>query len=126
MKGFTLIELVGAIVILGIIGLITIPVIDKSLSSGKDNIYEVQVTQIKKGIKDYYAENLEEVNEILTNDGKYCKTISELQSAGNLELDIKNPKNNEYFDASTKVCIVCSLNDKGECNFKKFDYTVGE
>ena len=76
------------------------------------------------------------VNEVLEETGE--KTGDEVEEKIN---EIKNSilscineeqvtivfiKNNEYFDASTKVCIVCSLNDKGKCNFKKFDYTVGE
>ena len=41
-KGFTLAELLGVIAILGIIAMITVPVIDRSLNQGKSNLSETQ------------------------------------------------------------------------------------
>ena len=48
-KGFTLIELLGVVAVLGIIAIITVPVINRSLSQSKENLYDVQIEQIKKG-----------------------------------------------------------------------------
>lgn len=101
-KGFTLSELLGVIALLGIISLITVPAIDRSLNKGKTELYETQIEQLKKGLKDYLAENIKEMPQ--TTGEKTCKTISELQSAGSLPLNIKNPQTNEAFSQTTKVC----------------------
>ncbi len=102
-KGFTLSELLGVIALLGIISLITVPAIDRSLNKGKTELYETQIEQLKKGLKDYLAENIKEMPQ--TTGEKTCKTISELQSAGSLPLNIKNPQTNEAFSQTTKVCV---------------------
>ena len=88
-RGFTLAELLGVIAILGIIAMITVPVIDKSLNQGKSNLSETQEQQLIKGLKDYYAENVREMPKNIGD--KKCLKISDLQNNGYLPLDIKNP-----------------------------------
>ncbi len=116
-KGFTLAELLGVIALLGIISLITVPAIDRSLNKGKTELYETQIQQLKKGLKDYLSENIKEMPQ--TDGKKTCKTISELQSDGYLPLNIKNPKTNEVFSQTTEVCV-----EKVENN--EFKYYVNE
>lgn len=102
-KGFTLAELLGVIAILGIIALITVPAINRSLNQGKNDLYETQIEQLKKGAQDYYTEHLSEMPKEVGSSA--CKTIDELQKNGYLPLDIKNPKTNENFPLTTKVCV---------------------
>ena len=47
-RGFTLAELLGVIAILGVIALITVPAINRSLDSGREDLYKTQIEQIKK------------------------------------------------------------------------------
>ena len=115
-KGFTLIELLGVVAVLGIIAIITVPVINRSLSQSKENLYDVQIEQIKKGCQDYYSEHLSELPE---NNALACKTIEELQKGGYLPLDIKNPKTNDLFDVNMRVCVKRSNN-------KKLEYIIYE
>ena len=42
-RAFTLIELMGVIIVLGLIALIAIPTIDKSIKNSKENLYKVQI-----------------------------------------------------------------------------------
>ena len=51
-KAFTLVELVGAIVILGIIAIIAIPLVDKTLKENKERAYLTQIESIKESTKD--------------------------------------------------------------------------
>ena len=90
-SGFTLIELLGVIVILTILSLITIPIIDGSLNKGKKGLLDVQKKQIINGLKNYYAENIEEYNSI---DAEKCVKIEDLKTYGYLPSDINNPDNN--------------------------------
>lgn len=102
-NGFTLAELLGVIAILGIIALITVPAIDRSINQGKDDLYKTQIEQLKKGGEDYYTKHLSEMPKEI--DKTACKTIAELQKEGYLPLDIKNPKTDKNFLPTTKVCI---------------------
>ncbi len=102
-KGFTLAELLGVIAILGIIALITVPAINRSLSQGREDLYLTQIEQIEKGAQDYYTEHTDELPEEIGDTA--CKTIDELQTSGYLPLDIENPKTGENFSLTTEVCI---------------------
>lgn len=102
-NGFTLAELLGVIAILGVIALITVPAINRSLNQGKDDLYNTQIEQLKKGAQDYYTEHLDEMPETINSSS--CKTIDELQEGGYLPLDIKNPKTDENFSLTTKICV---------------------
>ena len=86
-NGFTLAELLGVIAILGIIAMITVP----------------QIEQLEKGAQDYYTEHLDEMPDDI--NASNCKTIDELQKGGYLPLDIKNPKTDEAFPLTTKICV---------------------
>lgn len=115
-KGFTLIELLGVIVVLGVIAVIAIPVIDNSINKNKEELYQTQINQIIKGAEDYYASHIKELPK--NNGETKTKTIRDLQNAGNLPLDIKNPKTGNHFPPTTTVTIT-KVND----NYK---YTVNE
>lgn len=110
-KGFTLIELLGVVAILGIIALIAVPVIDNSLNKSRYELYATQIEQIEKGMEDYHAQNIQEVNDALANSSEFCKTIKELQDDGKLQLDIKNPITNENFPETTEVCVARENNN---------------
>lgn len=108
-KGFTLIELLGVIVVLGILAIIAIPIVDRSLNESKESLYETQIEQIIKGAEDYYTKNLDELPQ---NDGAKDEiTVRELQDAGFLPLDIKNPKTNGNVSPNTKVIVTKSGNN---------------
>lgn len=102
-NGFTLIELLGVIVVLTILSLITIPIIEKSLNQGKKNISKVQEQQLIKGLKNYYAENINELNEMI--NGEYCKDFSFLKENGYLPESIDNSDNDGMSFNGTKVCV---------------------
>ena len=101
--GFTLAELLGVIAILGIIAMITVPAINRSLNQGREDLYQTQIKQLEKGAQDYYTEHLDEMPDSINSSS--CKTINELQKEGYLPLDIKNPKTDEAFPLTTKICV---------------------
>lgn len=123
-NGYTLIELLGVIVIISVLALITVPIIDSSLNKGKQNLSDVQEKQIIKGLKDYYSANLNELS--ILNDGETCKKISEIRDAGFLPSEIKDPKSNTDYDVlNKKVCVkktsaTCSSHLDEDCY--SYDY----
>lgn len=56
-KGFTLIEILAVITILGILGLVTIPIISKSVEKSKIKAYRETINSIIESTKIYRANN---------------------------------------------------------------------
>ncbi len=115
-KGFTLIELLGVIAVLGIIASIAIPIIDNSIKQNRQYLYDTQISQIIKGAEGYYAVHL---GELPKTEGATSEiTIQKLQTEGNLDLNIVNPKTNEVFPPTTTI-VVTKVG-------KNFKYSVKE
>ena len=56
-KGFTMVELLGAIVILGVLMLVAIPSVSTYIQKSKDRYYETQKKQLISATKDYLKNN---------------------------------------------------------------------
>ena len=50
-KGFTLIELLGVVTILAMLGMIIVPTVSKVVSDNKQQLYDVQIRNIKSGTR---------------------------------------------------------------------------
>lgn len=98
-KGFTLVELLGVIVILGLIATIAIPIINSSINSSKLKAYNEQVKTIEKSGQTYMSKNSLKLPS-QTEGKECCIKVSTLQKEGLLtDEDIKNPN---YKKNSTK------------------------
>ena len=88
-KGFTLIELIMVICLLGIIAIITVPVITKLINNSKDESYKEQKKLVINAAKQYMtAEKSKSEFGIST-----CINVADLQKFGYLSKNsIKNPK----------------------------------
>ncbi len=89
-KGFTLVELLGVIIILGVISLITFPIIDKSIKNGKEKSLEQVIHNIEKAAYEYSIKN-----ELLYSTVYNKIELSTLISSGFLKENIINPITNE-------------------------------
>ena len=93
-KGFTLIELMGVIVILGIIGLIVMPVIQGTIKENTTKLCKDQIKIFEKAAKNYVASNpYKDYNDQKNNS----KTLKQLVDEGYLEeSQLKNPKGGSF------------------------------
>ena len=102
-KGFTLAELLGVIIILGVIASIATISITNSMKTSKEELYDLQVENIINGAKTWASGNVFELPE---NDGEAIYlTLAELKQAGFVEKDITNPLTNELFSDQLQVKI---------------------
>lgn len=91
-KGFTLVELLGVIVILGLIAMIAIPTINSALNSSRDKAYNEQVRTIEQSARTYMSENSLKLPR-KTEGSTCCIKVDTLKQYGLLTSDdIKNPK----------------------------------
>ena len=103
-KGFTLVELLGVIVLLGILGIVIIPKVGDSITNSKETALKTQEESIKKAAYDFLVDNTEFLEE---NDTITIK-LGVLKQKGYLPVNIKNPKtrkniSNESLITVTKI-----------------------
>lgn len=114
-KGFTLIELIGVIVILALLTLIIVPNVVTYLQQGISNSKEYQNESIVLGAKNWASDHKDE----LPDAGNSLNLqLSTLQSEGYIEKNIKDPETGEALDANA-VCVVITTE-----NGKKYNYAV--
>ncbi|MDD2377575.1 MAG: DUF5011 domain-containing protein [Bacilli bacterium] len=94
-NGFTLIEVLGVIIILSLLSLIAIPAIEKQLQNGKDKFYDIQIKTIEASLKDWKADNLLNIPKYHNNT--LTITLYQLKQAGKIDADLVNPKTNQSF-----------------------------
>lgn len=88
-KGFTLVELLGVITILGIIALIAIPSIDYLVGNNKEKLRDVQINTILDGLKTWGDANTGALPE---NDGdSIIIKLAYLKKSGFLTYDFNDP-----------------------------------
>ena len=114
-KGFTLIELLSVLVLLGMISLITIPIIDKILKENREDLYQTNVEMLEEGAKSWASANVFSLPEA---DGQFIDlTICDLEKAGFIEIFYKDSYvritkdaygfNYEYNETSGTESAVC-------------------
>lgn len=116
-KGFTLVELLGVVVLLGVLGLAIIPKIGDSINNSKQSAYNTQVESIKKGITDFLIDN----SDILLDNSVFSFNLGTIIRGGYLPLNITNPITRKKFSHDSTV--VVSINDgKYDIDLDLFDY----
>lgn len=110
-KGFTLVEVLAVIVIIGLIFLMTFPTILNSIKKSQDKIDDNTFELIKSSTKEYTNDNLDELED------NYCVDIATLISDGYIDEDIVTAKDNDLLSKSINYNdnnyeIVDSCNDE--------------
>lgn len=106
-KGFTLAELLGVIVILGMIAVLVIPVVDKNLKQSKQDLYNMQIESIEKASKNWVASHMMEIPE---GDTEFTIHLSDLKAEGLIDKDIKNPVTKKQFPDTMEIRVTITGN----------------
>lgn len=104
-KGFTLVELLGVIVILGIIGTLVTPLVVNLINEGKEDVNNMQIETVKRAAKNYANAH---VYSLADCDNCVVKelTIEDLKNDGFLEeKELKEITSDNNIDDSAKVQI---------------------
>lgn len=107
-KGFTLVELLAVIIILGIILLIIVPNVAGILNRSQERLNEEQIREIESAAKQWGLRNLNiKNNKPYRGDNVISYvTIDTLQKEGFLEnKDVRDLTDNSDVSLNTKICI---------------------
>ena len=99
-KGFTLIELMGVIAIITIIGSVATVTVNNNIYKSRMNLCKAQENTIIEAAKMYLVDN---PNKNINNSR--IKVVSELQDQGYLDEELVNPINKEKYNNSTYVLV---------------------
>lgn len=113
-NGFTFVELLAVITIIGILSLIALPTIEKITKDNKEKVYQTQLNNIVLALKNWASDNKEYLptleNETLTI------TLGALKADGYIDYELKNPKTNKCFDNEMYLKITKEK--------KNYDYSI--
>lgn len=101
-NAFTLAELLGVITLLGLLALIVLPIVDKNLKEGKEEIYQSQIKSIETAAKMWGTDHVEELPNA---QEEKTITLEQLQQDGYLKENMENPKTGKPFDKNMKIKI---------------------
>jgi len=114
-KGFTMIELLVVIVILGLLAVIIYPVINRQINRSKENLYKAQIEIIEKGARNWGADNFSKLP--IANGSQVTVTLGDLETEGYIENNLINPKTKEQFSKDIIITVKMEGNS--------LNYTVG-
>ena len=117
-KGFTLVELIGVLVILGLIASFSVPALTKTMKESSEKQYENYVKNITLAAENYFHSETDG-----TLNGKYFIKLKTLIDAGYWKKE-NNPKTNKETDENLTVMI--SKNDDGTEKYDLLDMDVTE
>lgn len=101
-KAFTLVELLGVIIILMIIALLVFPAVSDIINKSTDTVYQSQINSILKSAYDFSLKN---TSYLPSTGEKSYVTLGELKSVGLIDFNIKDPNTRENFDDDLVISI---------------------
>jgi prepilin-type N-terminal cleavage/methylation domain-containing protein len=108
-KGFTLVELLAVIVILGVIAIIVIPKIKDALFKSQDEAYNMLLVSIENKANDYAMDN--NIPSSITQGSPVTVTLQQLVDSDYLEVkDLVDPRTSRDIDLTLSYVTFSSLN----------------
>ena len=95
-KGFTLVELLAVIIVLGVISMITVSVVTNNISQTKEKTFEVNVMSLLEAAKEYVTKEMEnndfpiegiEAQKLNLKNNPFISGIVKRNEAGQIELE---------------------------------------
>ena len=112
-KGFTLVELIGIVVILSLMFLVTYPAILSLSKNEDDKQYDLMVKDLCLAGESYiYATGVQ-----ITINTTIEITISDLISYGNIDPNFKDVKTNSTIDSTKKIKYYVRADKTLECKY---------
>ena len=102
-RGFTLVELIVTIVLLGVVGAIIVYNMTSVATTNKETDYERFVAAIKSAASVYADANQEVFNQLYVDKAFIYFTVGDLVNDGLLDENLRNPYTEKKVDKSEKI-----------------------
>jgi len=119
-RGFTLVEVLGVIAILGVILAITVPTMIGVMDRSKQRAYNIQVNSIVDAAKSYVLKNAYRDPTMQDIGVVFEVSLQKLNEAGTIDLPIKNPITDENYDI-TKIKVKIKKEENGLYDYCFYD-----
>ena len=93
-KGFTLVELLGVILVMSIILLVGVPTITNMMKQDKIDTYERYLKDLYAASESYFVAHKDQYPSLNTVGGKATVTVSKLTEEGYIKNNVVDPKTN--------------------------------
>lgn len=113
-KGFTLVELLGVVTILAMLGMIIVPAVSNVIKDNKQQLYDVQIRSIKSSASNFVSDHVLDLD--ITNNSSIGIKLGTLKSLGYIDSDPVNPITKVKF-SDDLVILVTNTNNS-------YTYTV--
>ena len=115
-KGFTLVEVLAVIVILGMLIMLIVPNVNSLLKEGESALHQEQIDSVVRATKKYMVENFNSLPEGSDSTAVY---VDDLISSGVIDNDkVIDPKTKKELEG----CVVVSFNN----DFNQYEYNYRE
>ena len=114
-KGFTIIELLAIIIIIGLIVLLITPAVNNLIENSENKSYNFQI----KSIEDAAINFSIEYGNSITDLDSFTIDLKLLKDLAFIDFDIRNPKTSKYFSDDTLITLT---KNKGSYKASVIDY----
>lgn len=97
-NGFSLVEMLGIIILLSILFLTSFVAVDQRLGKEREKLYDIQLTNLKLKLENWSLDDTR-LRPTSSTEEVYI-TLAQLKYAGYVEKDIENPKTGKQFSDS--------------------------
>jgi type IV pilus assembly protein PilA len=117
-KGFTLIEMLAVIIILGILAALAIPPIVKNMDQAREAAYEQTINNIEQTTQFYIRDNKQYMEGITTIDNRLTITLQDLVDKENLKTPVMDSRTDREISLETQINILVKA-------LNQYEVTVG-
>lgn len=121
-KGFTLVELLTVIIILGVLAIITVPMVMGNVDESKRISYEKLIKNIEQTTQIYIRNNKDNIPGIKTVDNVTSITLQDLVDKEGLKKPVIDPITEKTVSLTTPITIVVKERGKYDVEINDFIY----
>jgi len=109
-KGFTLVELLAVLVIIGLLAVTIIPVVTNNIIDSKEKTRDMQKSSIIEASKNYHADNIGTLN--IDSEDDIVIPLQVLMDEGYLTDNYKDPVSGQNYDLSNSNVTIKKVDNK--------------
>lgn len=124
-KGFTLVELLATVIILGLLAMIAVPAVMDNIEKARADSYKQIINNIEQTAQLYVRNNKENIEGINVAGNTIIITIQDLVNNEDLDTPIIDPVTDKEIALDTKISVFVKPNNKYSITIGDIHY-VGE